>query len=86
MVTEDAYMNALANHNEWFDNSDYPQNISDPLSSLYNNSNKKRVGHFKDENSKDPIVSIVCLKAKLYATIMRSEAVIAKAKGIKKLP
>jgi hypothetical protein len=63
---------------EQMDFSDYDKNHP-----LYDTSNKKVIGKFKDETNGEPMVEFVGLKAKMYSFITESHNS-KKAKGIKK--
>ena len=61
--TDDIYEDMKPVVEEVIDGSDYPTEHP-----LYSETNKKRVGCWKDENSSDsPISEFVCLRAKLYS-------------------
>ena len=77
--TDDIYEDMKPVAEKMFDCSDYP--TSHPL---YSETNKKRVGCWKDENSSDsPISEFVGLRAKLYS-ISSAKSNKIKAKGISK--
>ena len=77
--TDDIYEDMKAVVEEMFDCRDYP--TTHPL---YSETNKKRVGCWKDENSSDsPISEFVGLRAKLYS-ISSAMSNKVKAKGISK--
>ena len=78
--TDDIYENMKAVAEEMFDCSDYPT-----MYPPYSETNKKRVGCWKDVNSSDsPISEFVGLRAKLYS-ISSAKSNKVKAKGISKL-
>ena len=79
--TDDMYSD-IANNKDKYDLSDYPK--SHPL---YDETNKKVVGKFKDESNSRPISEFVGLRSKMYAFTdpTNSKCVEKKtAKGIKK--
>ncbi|XP_064631626.1 uncharacterized protein LOC135489925 [Lineus longissimus] len=71
-VDEDFFANR-----RYFDLSNYPKD-----SPYFCETNKKVRGTFKREDACDPIVDFVGLRAKMYSTRHRSEAVTSKAKGL----
>jgi len=77
--TDDIYEDMKPVAEEMFDCSDYP--TTHPL---YSETNKKRVGCWKDENCADsPISEFVGLRAKLYS-LSSAKSNKVKAKGISK--
>ena len=62
-----------------FDNSDYPKD-----SPFFDNTNKKVIGKFKDEEAGLPIVEFVGLRSKMYSLMKNNKQGSRTAKGIKK--
>jgi hypothetical protein len=62
-----------------FDLSDYPTEHK-----LYNATNKKVIGKFKDETNGLPIIEFVALRSKVYSFIKDNDKVERKCKGVKK--
>jgi len=76
--TEDIYED-MKKDKQLYDFSEYPENHQ-----LYDVSNKKRAGKFKDEMSSKIITEFVGLRAKMYSFKTDDEHVSKKANGIKK--
>ena len=76
--TEDAYKDFF-NDKDKFDNSDYPAE-----SQLFDKTNKKVIGKFKDEASGIPIIEFIGLRSKMYSYLKDNQNVGKTAKGIKK--
>ena len=76
--TDDIYEDMKQNKN-LYDFSEYPEDHP-----LYDVSNKKRAGKFKDEMSSKIITEFVGLRAKMYSIKTDDEHVSKKANGIKK--
>ena len=51
---------------------------------MYSDANKKAIGFMKDEEPANKITEFIALRSKLYAYTTQSNAVIKKAKGVKK--
>lgn len=64
---------------DWFDFSDYPK-----IHPLYDESNKKVIGKFKDELNGKQMVRLVALKPKRYAFEIEGGEEKKKSKGVKK--
>ena len=75
---EDVYQD-FWNDKDKFDNSDYPKS-----SQYYDDTNKKRIGKFKDECSSIPMTEFIGLRSKMYSYIKDNNQVGKTAKGIKK--
>ena len=73
--TDDIYED-MKKDKQLYDSKDHP---------LYNVSNKKVIGKFKDETSSKIITEFVGLRAKMYSFKTNDEYESKKAKGIKKL-
>ena len=76
--TEDVYQDFWSDKDK-FDNSDYPKD-----SPYSDETNKKVIGKFKDEEASTPIVDFVGLKSKMYSYIKNDEKGGKTAEGIKK--
>jgi len=77
--TDDVYDDFLKPElKEHMDFSDYPETHK-----CFNNSNKKVLGKFKDEENGKIIKEVICLKPKMYA-IKTEDGTHKKAKGIPK--
>jgi hypothetical protein len=76
ITTEDIYED-MKSIKDQFDFSDYPKEHP-----LYDTTNKKVIGKFKDETSGLPITEFVGLKAKMYS-FLTEEMNVKKAKGVK---
>ena len=68
------------NDKDKFDNSDYPES-----SQYYDDTNKKRIGKFKDESTHFPITEFIGLRSKMYSYMRDDQKVGKTAKGIKKI-
>ena len=77
--TEDFYEDIANDVEEWFDTSNYDNNIPLPIGR-----NKKVVGSFKDELVGKIMIEFVGLRAKTYAGLMDDDTHHKKAKGTKK--
>ena len=77
--TDDIYED-MKDDKQLYDFSDYPKEHS-----LYDISNKKVIGKFKDETSSKIITEFVGLRAKMYAFKIDDNHESKKAKGIKRL-
>ena len=77
--TSDVYQD-FWNDKENFDFSDYPEN-----SKLYDESNKKLIGKFKDETLSIPITEFIGLRSKMYSYIKNNDQNNKTAKGIKRI-
>ena len=75
--TEDLYKD-MADHKDKFDFSNYPQNHT-----LYDDTNKKVIGKFKDELGGEPIKKVIALRPKMYSILSLQQS-IKRAKGVKK--
>ena len=69
----------MKNNKELFDLSGYNKN-----NELYNETNKKVIGKFKDESPENQIIEFVGLRSKLYAYKTDDEADHKKCTGVKK--
>ena len=76
--TEYVYRN-FWNDKERFVNGDYPDN-----SLYFNNTNKKVISKFKDEDSGIPILEFIALRSKMYSYIKDDDKGGKTAKGIMK--
>ena len=76
--TEDVYKDFFKDKDK-FDNSEY--SIKSPL---FNKTNKKVIGKFKDEASGTPIIEFIGLRSKMYSYLKDNEKTERTAKGIKK--
>ena len=68
----------MAKHIDWYDTNDYPKDHY-----LHSTKNKKVLGKMKDECAGKPIIEYVGLRPKMYS-IVTSDNIIKKAKGVKK--
>ena len=76
--TEDVYKD-MSEMKEYFDFSDYPKDHF-----LYDETNKKKVGYFKDELNGKILVEYVGLKPKQYSYKTEDNQETKKSKGVKK--
>jgi len=78
VFTNDFYEDMLKNKN-LYDLSEYDKN-----SKMFDVTNKKVLGKFKDECSKSPIVEFIAIRSKMYCYRCDDNKLIKKIKGIKK--
>lgn len=76
--TDDLY-NDMKEDKHFYDFSDYPKDHF-----LYDESNKKVIGRFKDETSAMPIREFIGIRSKLYSILIDYDKIKQTAKGIKK--
>ena len=74
--TDDVYKD-MGEHLELFDTSEYPK-----AHPCYSETNKKKLGTFKDETNGTPILEFVGLRAKCYSFITANDKEKKVAKGV----
>jgi len=78
--TLDLYKDFNKHFKNYLDTSNYPINHF-----LFSNTNKKKLGYFKDEMSGEPIDEFIGLKPKLYSMRFKNKKSNSKCKGIQKV-
>ena len=77
-IKNDDIYEMMNENRELFDLSNYPKN-----NKLYDNTNNKVYGKFKDESSGVPIKSVICLRPKLYNINYENKKSKNTCKGVK---
>jgi hypothetical protein len=79
VITDDIYYDYKTKLSDIIDRSNFP-----PSHEAYSTQNAKKPGILKDETNGDPIIEIVCIRAKVYAIRTKSGLVDKRCKGVKR--